>query len=340
MDIYLAPLEGVTGHVFREAYDLFFKDIDKYFTPFLSANDHLNNKTIRELGYIEHKGNSGESFVDHIGLSAPLVPQILGNDADKTLDLIKEIRELCLSDVRGVDGLTFNLNFGCPSGTVTAKGRGSGIFKDLCGMGRYLDKVFAGCESMKVKLSLKSRVGWNDPKEWPEIVRIYADYPFEEIIIHPRVRADMYNGKVRPETFEYAMEHLKVPLCYNGDILTKDDFDRISRQFPTLGKIMIGRGIVRNPALVSEILDLESSRAENYRDKIARVRSFIEALEKGYLGEIKREEHAIMRMKEFWFYYEQYVEGFEAEKRDIKKAKTLNEYMRASRAILNHMENA
>ena len=338
MDIYLAPLEGVTGHVFREAYDLFFKDIDKYFTPFLSANDRLNNKTVRELGYIERPEGNGTQ-IDRIGLSAPLVPQILGNDADKTLELIGETRELWLQsgELREGEfrpdepGPTFNLNFGCPSGTVTAKGRGSGIFKDLSKMAEYLDKVFAGCESMKVKLSLKTRVGWNNPKEWPEIVRIYADYPFEEIIIHPRVRADMYNGNVRMETFEYAMEHLKVPLCYNGDIQTVDDFDRIISQFPALGKIMIGRGIVRNPALVSEIRGMCDNGSKQ------KVRGFIEALEKSYLGEIKREEHAIMRMKEFWYYYEQHVEGFETEKRDIKKARTLNEYMRASRAILNHM---
>lgn len=319
MNIYLAPLEGVTGHVFREAYDLLYTDIDKYFTPFLSANDRLNNKTVRELGMIPK-----DSKYEKIALNAPLVPQILGNDADKTLELIEEIR-----DFAGYD--TYNLNFGCPSGTVTAKGRGSGIFKDLSRMDEYLDKIFDGCEKNHVKLSLKTRIGYNDPGEWTDIVKIYAAYPFEEIIIHPRVKADMYNGLVRMDAFEYALEHLNVPLCFNGDIKTKEDYDKLCKLFPSVDRVMIGRGIVRNPSLTGLIKNSSTS------DSGSKIRAFIEALEKGYLSEFKREEHAIMRMKEVFYYLETYIDGYENEKKNLKKAKSLKEYMTFSRILLNQL---
>ena len=323
MNIYLAPLEGVTGHVFREAYDLLYNDIDKYFTPFLSANDRLNNKTIRELGLIPN----GSSY-DRVKLHAPLVPQILGNDADKTLELIKEIK-----DFAGFD--TFNLNFGCPSGTVTAKGRGSGIFKDLRKMDDFLEKVISGCESEKVKLSLKTRVGWNDTSEWQEIVKIYAAYPFEEIIIHPRVRADMYNGNVRLETFEYAMDNLNVPLCFNGDIRTVEDYDKLCKLFPSVSSVMIGRGIVRNPSLTGLIKGAPGERGTE--GAASGIRTFIGQLEKSYLEEFKREEHAIMRMKEVWYYLEDYIDGYEKEKKYLKKAGSLREYMTFSKLLLNHL---
>lgn len=323
MDIYLAPLEGVTGHVFREAYDEVFGNVSKYFTPFLSANDRLNEKTIREL--------------NTKNLKAPLVPQILGNDAEKILALIEQIQ-----DFGGFN--TYNMNFGCPSGTVTAKGRGSGIFKDLKGMESLLDKIMAGCESLGVKLSLKTRIGWNNPDEWYDIVNIYANYPFEEIIIHPRVRADMYNGSVNREAFEYAIEHITVPLCYNGDIKTVNDYDELCKLFPTIDRVMIGRGIVRNPNLIGEIaggivgeinsgINDEADAEAVCEINKQKTHRFIELLEKNYLEEMKCEEHAVMRMKEFWYYYGDYVEGFEEAKKELKKSRSFREYKTATRKM-------
>lgn len=149
MRFYLAPLEGVTGHVFREAYDTYFHDVDKYFTPFLSANDHLNFKTKREIGLLGFDTLGTELGVQNVtqpvlprsrALHAPLVPQILGNEADKVIALIEEI-----ASIRDVDEI--NLNFGCPSGTVTGKNRGAGIFKDLIAMDDFLDRLFAKMDS-------------------------------------------------------------------------------------------------------------------------------------------------------------------------------------------------
>lgn len=311
MNFYLAPLEGVTGHVFREAYDLFYGEVNKYFTPFISANDHLNSKTIRELD-----GNL---------LKKPLVPQILGNDADKITATISEIRDYCGAD-------TYNLNFGCPSGTVTAKGRGSGILKDLIAMDDMLDKLFNRLEDMGVRLSLKTRIGWADEKEWPDIVRIYADYPFEEIIIHPRVRADHYSGSIKKNAVEYALTHLRVPICYNGDIKTREDYVELCKLFPDISSVMIGRGLVRNPNLCGEIIHPYENAPEIGRQNKYK---FIEALEQGYLEEMSCEEHAVMRLKEFWFYFGDSVLGFETEKKDIKKAKTLREYKIAARTIMS-----
>lgn len=329
MDIYLAPLEGVTGHVFREAYDLFYGDLDKYFTPFISANDHLNYKTIRELGLI-----SNENGYEALKLHAPLVPQILGNDADKVLATMSEI--LDISSNAETPYREFNLNFGCPSGTVTAKGRGSGILKDLIKMDDFLDRVFKGSEDLGVKISLKTRIGWSDEKDWPEIVRIYADYPFEEIIIHPRVRADQYNGEPRKAAFTYALSHLNVPLCYNGDIKTREDYLELCKLLPPFGKIMLGRGIVRNPELAEDIRKSSQKSDATVDDKsrdIGKLRDFVEVLEKGYLEEMSCEEHAVMRLKEFWLYFGDSFEGYDKEKREIKKAKSLREYKTITRKI-------
>ena len=322
MQFYLAPLEGVTGHVFREAYENLFHDIDKYFTPFLAANDHLSPRTLREL---------------KADLSVPLIPQILGNQADKILAFMGEI-------AAAGDFDTINLNFGCPSGTVSAKGRGAGIFKDLIAMDDLLDELFA---KSPLKISLKTRIGWADESEWEKIVRIYADYPFSEIIIHPRVRTDQYRLPCRPEAFAYAREHLSVPLCYNGEINSAEDLDRLCRLFPDLDRVMVGRGIVRNPFLVGDLkkhLQGQDRRQEQSQDQDRmqendtdvrtederiRRREFVKALEEGYLAQMQREEHAVMRMKEFWMYFGTSFPQCHQALKAVKKAKTLSEYRMA-----------
>lgn len=334
MQFYLAPLEGVTGHVFRKVYDRYFHDIDKYFTPFLSANDHLNPKTKRELDDT---------------LSAPLIPQILGNQAERILSLAEEIASEGDFD-------KINLNFGCPSGTVCAKGRGAGIFKDLIALDDLLDKLFM---QSRFKISLKTRTGYADESEWPKIVRILSDYPFEEIIIHPRLRSDQYRLPCRLEAFAYAMEHLQAPLCYNGEINGTEDLDKLCKLFPDLNAVMIGRGVVRNPFLISDLrahlrddkadrghsvtatdneknstkdgvkISAKDSAKERTKEERNRLREFVTALEQAYLQEMACEEHAVMRMKEFWLYFGASFPGCEKALKQIKKSKTLQEYRMA-----------
>lgn len=396
MRFYLAPLEGVTGHVFREAYDTYFHDVDKYFTPFLSANDHLNFKTKREIGLLGFDTlgtglgvqNESQPVLSHaqieqshsqsaplvplhaplVPLHAPLVPQILGNEADKVIALIEEI-----ASILDVDEI--NLNFGCPSGTVTGKNRGAGIFKDLIAMDDFLDRLFAKMDSWgrgcgvkndknepltpspmvhsgpRVRISLKTRIGWADEKEWEKIVRIYADYPFSEIIVHPRVRADQYSKPCRMEAFAYALSQLPQPLCYNGEIHTVEDYEKLCKLFPTLDCVMLGRGIVKNPFLISDIRRTEEAIAQEGKreaetdagtpaeqpcrtpEELKRRRDFVARLEEQYLEEMQCEEHAVMRMKEFWLYFGASFPAHDKALKAIKKAKTLSDYRLATLQI-------
>ena len=36
MKYYMAPMEGLTGYIYRNAYQKYFHDIDRYFTPFIT----------------------------------------------------------------------------------------------------------------------------------------------------------------------------------------------------------------------------------------------------------------------------------------------------------------
>lgn len=224
MKYYMAPMEGLTGYVYRNAYHKFFAPMDRYFTPFI-ANKKMSS---RERNDILPDHNQGLC----------LIPQILTNRSADFLAVAEELENY------GYD--VINLNVGCPSGTVVAKGRGAGLLEDPETLDRFLYEIFAAYDG---RISVKTRIGMEDEDEWQEILAVYEKYPLEELIIHPRVRKDFYTGKPRLNAFSYAMEESGQRLCYNGDVCSAGDLQELKDHFPELDRVMLGRGLLNNPFL-------------------------------------------------------------------------------------------
>ena len=178
MKFYLAPMEGLTGFVFRNAYQKHFGDIDTYFTPFIN-NKKMNYKEIKDILPEHNKGM-------HV------VPQILTNRAEDFLAIAKELGNYGYESV--------NLNLGCPSGTVVTKHRGAGFLAVPEELDHFLEEIFADCP---LRISVKTRIGINDAGEWERILSIYEKYPMEDLIIHPRVQKDFYNNTPDMDAFFY-----------------------------------------------------------------------------------------------------------------------------------------
>ena len=197
MQFYMAPLEGITGALFRTIYQKHFFPFDRMYTPFF-GNTGFNTKELKKS--------------DPTKDSVPVIPQILSNKAEDFLQIAAMMKEC------GYE--TVNLNLGCPSGTVTGKGRGSGFLRDIPALSAFLDEIFEKCP---LPISVKTRVGYDDESVWPELLSLYNRFPMTELIVHPRLKTDMYKPPVRIGTFAYAYEHAKMPLVYNGDICTVSD---------------------------------------------------------------------------------------------------------------------
>lgn len=123
MKYYLAPMEGITGYIYRNTYERFFHNIDKYFTPFIVANKGLSLKT-RELRDVLPENNKGMN----------IVPQILTNDSESFVNTTKKLQQLGYNEV--------NLNLGCPAGTVVKKNRGSGFLAKREDLDIFLDEIY------------------------------------------------------------------------------------------------------------------------------------------------------------------------------------------------------
>lgn len=294
MNISLAPMEGITGHVYRRAHHQAFGHCDRYYTPFLT-NLGLSRKEEVE---ILPENNAGMN----------VIPQVLTNRADVFLNLARVFQESGYREV--------NLNIGCPSGTVTAKRRGSGLLKYPQELEQFLEEIFAGCH---LPISVKTRIGFESEEEWPAILEILNKFPFTEMIVHPRLRTDFYREPVRPLAYGYAREHTQIPLCYNGDIYSVQDYERLNTCFPGTDTIMLGRGLIANPGLAGEIKGLPPVN----RDQLA---FFLEELERGYLATGMQELGVLYRLLEMWSYLGQSIPGAERTLRKIRKSGSLAEY--------------
>ena len=325
---YFAPLEGITGYIYRNAFHETFGGADKYFIPFLSpgAKKKLTGKEKNDI-LPEHNA----------GMYA--VPQILSKNAMDVVNTCEMLKNLGYKEV--------NLNIGCPSGTVVNKGRGAGLLADLQELNRFLEGIFSKTE---VSVSIKTRIGMDDVTEWEDILKLYNQYPIKELIIHPRLRKDFYNGIPNYEAFSYAVEHSKNPICYNGDINTLEDYVTLKGRFPQVNCWMIGRGFLRNPFLLNQLHVYEQTNEKDDENKVQHVmpekmeniganydlellKQFHNTLLAGYIDNLSGDTPVLFKMKELWFYMRDMFLENEKLYKKVKKAKNLMEYEDAVRMI-------
>lgn len=293
---YFAPLEGITTYTYRNLHHKWFGGIDKYFTPFVSPTSNR-----------DFKSRAKKDVIPEHNRDIPVVPQILSNRSDEFLYTADRLVEYGYTEI--------NLNLGCPSGTVVAKGRGSGFLTDLDGLDRFLDEIYESCQ---VPLSVKTRIGRYEPEEFADILKIYNKYPIHELTIHPRVRQDFYKNTPNWDVFEAALTDSVNPVCYNGDINTIEDYERFCQRFPGVERIMIGRGLVANPGLVREI---QTGQKTSFEEMLA----FTTALQKAYQEQMA-DNPVLFKMKEIWVYMAAMHPEGERLWKKIKKTKHLTEY--------------
>ena len=308
MKYYFAPLEGITGYVYRNAHHKFFPGTDRYYTPFVAPNytKHFKTKEKRDVA-----------------------PENLSNKADETLWAVEELARLGYEEV--------NLNLGCPMPTVARKKKGSGLLKFTDELDAYLDGVFEGIAQRPsdlppVRISVKTRLGTDSTQEAEELVRIYNRYPISELIVHPRSQKDLYKGVPDREAFLLVWQNSVNPIAYNGNLNCVEDVSEIARVCAESGKqldcVMAGRGFLADPSLVrqcqgGELIsarELEAFHAELY-----------ERLSETLPGSAVVLSH----MKELWYYIGKlFPEGGKCLK-EIRRAGNRIQYEAAVRVLLS-----
>lgn len=325
MKFYLAPLEGLTGYIYRNAMERYFPGVDRYFTPFIAPDQNKILRT-KEQRDVLPANNEVKN----------LVPQILTNNADHFIRTTEALQDLGYEEV--------NLNLGCPSGTVVSRGRGSGFLAYPDELDRFLEQIFEGS---RTRISIKTRVGRDNADDAFRLMEIYRKYPLSELIIHPRTRSEFYRGVPNLDLFgdlarwwEESFEqdeaaegkelscagmgasgegmnfsgdredfscvgtgasgrtkssHTKITLCYNGNIMSTKDYQTFTERFPNIDCVMLGRGAIANPGLIRQLKTGVPTDKKN-------LRAFHDEILEAQREMVHEDKNAMFRMKEMWIY--------------------------------------
>lgn len=292
-------MEGVTGYIFRNAHKDYFHNIDKYFTPFIAANQTGKLKS-KEKRDILPENNQG----------IYIVPQILTNNSQDFVRTAKDLKNYGYTEI--------NLNLGCPAGTVVSKCKGSGFLAHKERLNQFLEEIYTNTDD-DIKISIKTRLGKDDPSEFYDLMNLYNQYPIHELIIHPRIQKDFYKNTPNMQVFKDALKLSKNPVCYNGDLFTADDFMIFHTECPDVDRVMMGRGLIGNPGLIKSIKEdwsMDRKILKQFHDRIL----------KDYQEILSGDVNVLYKMKELWYYMIPMFKDSENYAKKIRKCKHLSEY--------------
>ena len=195
---------------------------------------------------------------------------------------------------------------------------------------RFFDRVFSDPLIVREGLlvSVKTRIGVQDPEEFGRLLEIFNRYPVRELIIHPRLQTDYYRNRPNQEVFGLAMEKSKNPLCYNGDLFCARRIRQVCGRFETLDRLMLGRGLLVNPGLVEK----EKTGKETTPQMIW---DFHETLLEGYRRELSGEQDVLFKMKELMSYLIRNFDGAQEIQKQIRRSGSLAEYRDCVRRLVS-----
>ncbi|OQX17936.1 MAG: tRNA-dihydrouridine synthase [Desulfobulbaceae bacterium A2] len=306
--LQLAPIRGVTDCLFRTLFQHSFGGIDLAVAPFVNPQRYvsLRDKHLADL-------------LPEANPLLPVIPQLLHTNAADFITLAHLLHEL---------GYTrLNWNLGCPAPMVARKRRGSGLLPYPDAICALLDTI---CPAIPQSLSIKTRLGYASPDELATLLPRLDDYPLEEIIIHPRLGKQMYQGAADPDAFARCLPLTRHRLVYNGDITSAAQLAALRRRFPTINGWMIGRGLLAHPFLALECRGVVVDAAE----RLQRIAAFHDELYARYHERLSGPSHLLGRMKQLWFYL---IHSFPAQERcwkKIKKAMNEQQYAQAVAELL------
>lgn len=299
--IYQAPLQGFTDFTFRKVFSETFGGVDKYFIPYLSYGKGREIK----------KSQLREVFPEN-NVALPVVPQVLFSDEKELFDLVGILVEYGYKEI--------NLNLGCPYPMATNKGRGAAWLEKPDVLNQLLQQLFAN--DFPAKFSVKMRAGMTDDQDAKAIFEVLNRFELEEVIYHPRTASQMYSGRANPQLFAEALELVKHPLVYNGDLLSEADLQELKALLPEQDSWMIGRGLLIDPALAA-LLKGETIEPKALRK---RLKEFHDLLLESYSGRLDGAGHILMKMNQFWSYFSESFENPHKAMKLVKKSANMLKY--------------
>lgn len=305
--LHFAPLQGYTEASYRNAHANVFGGIDAYYTPFVRLEKgSIRNKDLRGLAATRN--------------NVPrLIPQLIANKAEEAEIILKRFIEEGYTEV--------DFNMGCPFPLLTRRGKGAGILTSPEPVNEILKLTHA---YPTINFSVKMRLGLEDPEECLRLLPVFSEARLQHITLHARTGKQQYKGICDMESFAAFYQECPHPLLYNGDIQTAQEVEDLYASFPKLAGVMLGRGLLANPALAMEIQTQKTLSKEELYAKILTLHQEV------WIENEKRieggEAQLLSKMKTFWEYL--LPDAEKKLRKKILKSNRTSDYMLAVKQLL------
>jgi tRNA-dihydrouridine synthase len=306
-----SPLQGFTDFRFRNAFHKHFGGIDTFYSPYIKLNGKLVVKGSYERDILPENNNTLE-----------VIPQIITNDAEEFLFVAKYVQQFGYKEL--------NWNLGCPYPMVAKCGMGSGLIKNTDQIEHILKRVH---NETDIIVSMKMRMGYENPTEILDVFPILEQYPIKNIAIHARIGKQLYKGGVDLDSFQKCLDTSKQKIYYNGDITSVAKFKELQERFPSIDHWMIGRGLIADPFLPSMI---KNDTTEYPKNRLEIFEAFHDEIYREYDAYLQGPTPIRMKMLGFWEYFSESFSNPQKTFKKIKKAGNSKNYEAAVKEIFKN----
>lgn len=303
-----SPLQGFTDFRFRNAFHKYFGGIDTFYSPYIKLN-----------GKLVIKGSYERDILPENNSTLNVIPQIITNDAEEFLFVAKYVQQFGYKEL--------NWNLGCPYPMVAKCGMGSGLISNTSQIEHILKRVH---NETDIIVSMKMRMGYENPTEILDVFPILEQYPIKNIAIHARIGKQLYKGGVDLDSFQKCLDTSKQKIYYNGDITSVEKFRTMQERFPSIDHWMIGRGLIANPFLPSMI---KNNTTEYPKNKLEIFEAFHDTIYHEYDAYLQGPTPIRMKMLGFWEYFSESFSNPQKTYKKIKKAGNSKNYESAVKEI-------
>ena len=306
-----SPLQGFTDFRFRNAFHKYFGGIDTFYSPYIKLN-----------GKLVVKGSYERDILPENNSTLEVIPQIITNDAEEFLFVAKYVQQFGYKEL--------NWNLGCPYPMVAKCGMGSGLISNTSQIEHILKRVH---NETDIIVSMKMRMGYENPTEILDVFPILDQYPIKNIAIHARIGKQLYKGGVDLDSFQKCLDHTKQKIYYNGDITSVAKYKELQERFPSIDHWMIGRGLIADPFLPSMIKNNTTEYPENRYEIFE---AFHDEIYKEYDAYLSGPTPIRMKMLGFWEYFSESFSNPQKTFKKIKKAGNSKNYESAVKEIFRN----
>ncbi len=306
-----SPLQGFTDFRFRNAFHKHFGGIDTFYSPYIKLN-----------GKLVVKGSYERDILPENNTTLEVIPQIITNDAEEFLFVAKYVQQMGYKEL--------NWNLGCPYPMVAKSGMGSGLISNTSQIEHILKRVH---NETDIIVSMKMRMGYENPTEILDVFPILEQYPIKNIAIHARIGKQLYKGGVDLDSFQKCLDTSKQKIYYNGDITSVAKFKELQERFPSIDHWMIGRGLIADPFLPSMI---KNNTTEYPKNRFEIFEAFHDEIYQQYDAYLQGPTPIRMKMLGFWEYFSESFSNPQKTFKKIKKAGNSKNYEAAVKEIFKN----